>query len=90
MNRKHRKTLHHIFREPTSVSIKWSSIETLAGAGGARISEGKGSRVRMYLNGVVAVFHRPHHRPTVDKGTVQSVREFLTRAGMSPAMDNAT
>lgn len=47
---------------------------------GAELSEGRGSRVRIALNGVRAVFHRPHPRKEADKGAVVSMRRFLTEA----------
>ena len=51
---------------------------------GAELSEGSGSRVRVYLNGVRAVFHRPHPAKEVDKGAVKSLRRFLVEAGIRP------
>jgi len=47
----------------------------------AEISEGQGSRVRVALNDVRAVFHRPHPQKETDKGAVKSVRRFLTEGG---------
>ena len=49
---------------------------------GAKISEGSGSRIRVELNGVRAVFHRPHPQNTTDKGAVKSVRKLLNNAGV--------
>ena len=43
-----------------------------------------GSRVRVALNGVRAVFHRPHPRKETDRGAVVSIRRFLTEAGIEP------
>lgn len=51
---------------------------------GAEISEGNGSRVRIALNGVRAVFHRPHPQKETDKGAVVSMRRFLLEAGINP------
>ncbi|EHJ10511.1 HicA protein [Crocosphaera watsonii WH 0003] len=62
--------------------ISWKDIESLLLALGAEISEGRGSRVRVALNGVRAVFHRPHPQPQTDKGAVASMRRFLTEAGV--------
>ncbi|WP_353568879.1 type II toxin-antitoxin system HicA family toxin [Haloferula sargassicola] len=84
MNNRHRATLAAIFRPPVQASIAWSDIESLLRALGAEISEGRGSRVRIALNGVRAVFHRPHPQPTTDKGAVKSMRRFLTEAGVQP------
>lgn len=48
------------------------------------MSEGQGSRIRVALNGVRAVFHRPHPRKEADKGAVKSVRRFLIEAEIEP------
>lgn len=64
------------------VCIVWSDIEHLFIALHATISEGNGSRVRIILNGVYAVFHRPHPRKETDRGAVKSVRRFLIEAGV--------
>jgi hypothetical protein len=87
MNSKQRKTLEGIFSEPTSGTIKWADIESLLLACGAEMKEGRGSRVRFYLNGVRAVFHRPHPAPTANKNTVEDIREFLMRAGVNPGKE---
>jgi hypothetical protein len=82
MKAKHRKTLQAIFEDPVRASIPWADIESLLAACGAEISEGRGSRVRIALNGVRAVFHRPHPQKETDKGAVVSMRRFLTEAGV--------
>lgn len=84
MTSKHRKTLHAVFAEPVRANILWSEVESLLVACGAEISEGRGSRVRIALNGVRAVFHRPHPRKETDRGAVVSMRRFLTEAGVEP------
>lgn len=84
MNTKHQKTLQAIFEVPTASAIEWHDVEALLIAGGAEISEGRGSRVRIYLNGVRAVFHQPHPQKEIDKGTVRAVRRFLAEAGIKP------
>lgn len=61
-------------------NILWSDIEKLLVALGAELSEGRGSRIRIALNGVRAVFHRPHPRKETDKGAVVSMRRFLAEA----------
>lgn len=84
MNKKHRRTLQAIFEDPVKSGILWSDIERLLIASGAEISEGRGSRVRIALNGVRAVFHRSHPQKETDKGAVVSMRRFLTEAGVTP------
>ena len=71
-----------LYRNPVQAGILWSDIEGLFAALGAEISEGSGSRVRIKLNGMRAVFHRPHPQRTTDKGAVNSVRRFLLNAGV--------
>ena len=63
-------------------NLKWSDIESLFIALGAKVSEGNGSRVRIELNGQRAVFHRPHPDSNTDKGAVKAVRKFLGNAGV--------
>ncbi len=77
MNKRHRKTLDAIFDKPARSDIEWKEIESLFKALGAEVSEGRGSRVRVALKGVRAVFHRPHPKKETDKGAVKSVRRFL-------------
>lgn len=84
MNKKHRKTLAAVFEDPVKSSIAWSDIERLLTALSAEISEGSGSRVRIALNGVRAVFHRPHPQKETSKGAVVSMRRFLIEAGITP------
>lgn len=82
MNKKHQKTLQHIFQHPVQAGIVWKDIEAMLVALGAEISEGSGSRVRIALNDVRAVFHRPHPQKETDKGAVVSMRRFLKEAGI--------
>lgn len=84
MGPKHRQTLQAIFEDPVRSNIAWRDIEAMLAAAGAKITEGSGSRVRIALNGVRAVFHRPHPKKETDKGAVKSMRRFLTEAGVTP------
>lgn len=84
MDSRHRKTLAAIFETPERANINWREIEALFIALGAEISEGSGSRVRVVLKGVRAVFHQPHPRKEANKATVKSVRRFLETAGVKP------
>ena len=82
MHKKQQKNLRHIFDDPVRADVKWSDIESLLEGVGAEISEGRGSRVRIFLNGVRAVFHRPHPEKECDKGALKSIRRFLQEAGV--------
>jgi hypothetical protein len=84
MNRRHRQTLARVFAEPTPADLRWDEIEALLRAAGAEVGEGSGSRVRVALNGVRAVFHRPHPRPETKRGAVRAMRDFLAAAGVTP------
>ncbi len=84
MESKHRRTLEAIFEKPERANIAWRDIEALLLALDADISVGAGSRVRVALHGVRAVFHRPHPQKEANKGTVKSVRRFLEEAGVRP------
>lgn len=84
MRKKHSGTLKAIFHEPVLSSVVWKDIEALFVALGAEVEEGRGSRVRILLNGQVAVFHRPHPRKETDKGALVSVKKFLISAGVKP------
>jgi hypothetical protein len=70
MKSKYRKTLKQIFDNPIRANILWADIESLLIALGAEIREGQGSRVRIALNGVRAIFHCPHPRKETDKTAV--------------------
>ena len=83
MNSGNKKTAESIFKNPVQAGIRWADIEGLFAALGGELSEGSGSRLRVKLNGVRAVFHRPHPQKTTDKGAVNSVRRFLENAGVS-------
>ena len=84
MDSKHRKVLEAIFERPDRANIAWRDIESLFTVLGAEVSEGSGSRVRVALNRVRAVFHRPHPRKEASKAMVRSVRRFLEEAGVRP------
>jgi hypothetical protein len=84
MSRKHQRALEAVFDDPVRSNIPWRDIEAMLEAKGAEITEGEGSRVRIALNGVRAVFHRPHPQKETDKGAVKSMRRFLTEAGVTP------
>ena len=87
LSRKHRRPLAAIFAVPVWSNVPWADIEALLRALGAELGEGRGSRVRVYLNGVRAVCHRPHPRKETDKGALRAMRRFLINAGVGPEDD---
>lgn len=84
MNSTHRKTLAAVFSKPTVRTLEWMRIEVLLVAVGARVIEGRGSRVRFELNGEVATFHRPHPAKEAKPYQVDDARMFLISAGVMP------
>ncbi len=83
MHQKQKKILSAIFENPVRSNIEWREIENLLTYLGAEITEGRGSRVRIVLNGIRAVFHRPHPKKETDKGALKSMRRFLIEAGVN-------
>ena len=84
VNTRNQTTLEAIFADPAPSDLRWSRVETLFRALGGTVSERKGSRIAVHLNEVVAVFHRPHPKPTTKQWAVKAVRDFLTSAGVEP------
>jgi hypothetical protein len=87
LSQRHCRTLCAIFEQPTRADIRWADFLALCRALGAQLPKaGKtaGSRQRIALRGRKAVFHKPHPEPTMKKGSVESARDFLTNAGVTP------
>ncbi len=84
MHSRHRATLRAMFAEPVPASLEWAAIEALLVALGAEVTEGNGSRVRVVLGGVRAVFHRPHPQKEAKRYLVRDVRDYLKQAGFTP------
>lgn len=66
-------TYQAIFATPIKANIVWKDIEAMLLSLGSEITEGSGSRVRIYLNGTRAVFHRPHPKKETNKGAIASM-----------------
>jgi HicA-like toxin of HicAB toxin-antitoxin system len=76
------KDIPRYFRESCSGEYPLGCHRELAARMRRGNRQGRGSRIRMALNGVRAVFHRPHPQKETDKGAVVSMRHFLTEAGV--------
>ena len=46
MKGRHRSTLEAVFRDPVPGAMEWAALERMLIAAGARMIEGRGSRVR--------------------------------------------
>jgi HicA toxin of bacterial toxin-antitoxin, len=82
MNKKQTRTLDAIFEDPVPADVEWRDVESLLIALGAELTEGRGSRVRVALNGIRAVFHKPHPEKEVGKSAVRAIRGFSIEAGV--------
>lgn len=84
MNSRHRKTLAVVFADPVSGTLEWADVESLLLAAGARLIEGRGSRVRFEKDGEVATHPRPHPAKEAKRYQVRDARDFLERIGIRP------
>jgi len=85
MSHKHEHLLRTIFQDPVSANIHWREIESLLRHLAADIEPLSGARLRIKLNGVEGVLHRPHHGMTLDKNAVRHLREYLAHARCTPS-----
>ena len=87
LSARHRRTLQRLFEEPTRADVDWDDFAGLVEAlGGAWMKPGHtaGSRRRAKLKDVKGLFHHPHLGSIIKKGSVESAREFLRRADVTP------
>jgi len=84
MRRSHQRTLDQIFSRPVSANIRWADIEALFLELGGELEQREGSRIEVFLFGLVRVFHRPHPSPNTDKGAVAAIRKWLDENGVHP------
>lgn len=84
MHSRHRRTLAAVFAEPVSGTVEWVAVESLLLATGARLIEGRGSRVRFEKGGEIATFHRPHPGKEAKRYQLRDARDFLERIGVRP------
>ncbi len=85
MNKKQQKTIERIFKRPTLANIKWNDVVSVLKACGAEIHDSaSGSRVGIVYKNARMVLHKPHPGSELKKYAVEDVRDFLTRAGVTP------
>ena len=80
----HIKTYRQIVADPVNGNIPWRKIEAMLEALGARIIEGRGSRITVLLQGVRRDFHRPHPGKEALRYRVRDVRDLLAEAEIEP------
>ena len=81
---KQRNTLKAVFERPTLANIRWSDIENLFRTVGAKLTEGRGSRIRIELGNQVKTFHRPHPGKEAKRYAVEAARKLLRDHGIEP------
>jgi hypothetical protein len=90
VSQKHIHLLREIFHDPVNTNIHWREIESLLKHLGAEMESLSGARIRVKLNHAEGILHRPHHGGnTLDRNSVQHLRELLSRGGATPALYEA-
>jgi hypothetical protein len=89
MSRRHIQLIRTIFHDPPSGNVHWREIESLLKHVGAELEPISGARIRVKLNRMEGVLHRPHHSNVLDGSSLQHLREFLARGGVTPSLYEA-
>ncbi len=84
MSKHHATLIRALFHDPPAHNLHWRDIEALLRHVGAEMEPISGNRVRVTLNGMEDVLRRPHGNE-VDRHSVQHIRAFLGRSGVTPA-----
>jgi hypothetical protein len=85
MGNKHRNTFVAIHEKPDRNDIEWSDFMLLVSYLGATGRQGSGSAHGIMLNGVYAVFHKPHPGHTIYPSDLKRILRFLKNAGIENA-----
>jgi len=80
------KVIRQIFHDPPSGNMHWREIESLLRHVGAAVETLSGARVRVHLNGMESILHRPHHSNVLSADAITHLRAFLGRAGVTPSL----
>ena len=86
MSRRHANLIRSIFHDPPSGNLHWRDVESLLRHVGASLEPIPGARIRVKLNHMEEVLHRPHHSNVLDASGLMNLREFLARAGVTPSL----
>jgi hypothetical protein len=89
MSSKHAHLIQAIFQDPISANIHWREVESLLHHLGAAVEPLSGARLRVVLNGVEHVLHRPHHSNVLSRQDIKHLREFLAHARVTPSLYEA-
>jgi hypothetical protein len=85
MSRHHAQLIRTIFTDPPNHNLHWREIESLLKHVGASLESLSGARIRVTLNRMEDIVHRPHHSSTMTAQSIVHLRAFLARAGVTPS-----
>lgn len=89
MSHKHEQLIRTIFQDPISGNIHWRDVESLLSHLEASVEPLSGARIRVVLNGVEGILHRPHHSNVLDRSAIKHLREYLAHARVTPSLYEA-
>jgi HicA toxin of bacterial toxin-antitoxin, len=89
MSRHYAMLIRSIFRDPPSANLHWREVESLLKHVGASLEPVSGARIRVTLNRMEEVLHRPHHSNVLEAKALLHLRRFLARAGVTPSLFEA-
>lgn len=84
MNKRQQKTLLLIFEKPPRSDVRYDDLKSFLASVGAKVKEGRGSRVRFEYGGFSVHIHKPHPQSVLPKYSVELVRDFLMEIGVTP------
>ena len=82
MGKKHSLTFEAITGKPDRHDVSWDDFLTLLVYLGATIRNQGGSAVGIRLNGIYAVFHKPHPGHEIYPSGLKRIRRFFEEAGI--------
>ncbi|MGD9787492.1 MAG: type II toxin-antitoxin system HicA family toxin [Sulfuricellaceae bacterium] len=85
MSHKHTNLLQAVFHDPVSGNIHWREVESLLRHLGASVEPAHGAVFKIMLNGTEGFLHHPHQSNVCSKQVIKQLREYLSRAGVSPS-----
>jgi hypothetical protein len=86
MSHRHANLIRSIFHDPPSGNVHWRDIESLLKHVGASVEPISGARIRVKLNHMEEVLHRPHHSNVLSVSALMHLRQYLARAGVTPSL----
>lgn len=89
MSKHHANLIRAIYHDPPSGNMHWRDIESLLRHVGAEMEPLSGARYRVTIGRMEDILHRPHHSNVLDSKSIQHLRAFLARSGVTPAQYEA-